>query len=414
MSNYLAVATVTAAIKQLVLTGLQNAPWGFPYDLSVTTAPPDVARTQAREALGQVNLFLYESLPSGAWRNQPTPEQSKPGERGFPPLALDLRYILTAYAPSDDGVEAHRLLGCALASLHDHPLLSRDELRAAVEHSDLHEQPERVRLSPHTLSLTEMSTLWSMCQKAYNLSVGWQASVVLVESLRARSAALPVLTRGGPGDPGLTVNPNVGPFSPTVESIAPPAAQASVRLGETLTIGGVLLDGALVRVVVSQSRWVAPKSLTPAAVAPEQVLLELPAGATAEAEWPAGLYTLSLVVIATVGEPERTTNELPFTLAPTISSVSPAMVAADPTNPIALTLQVSPLVSPGQRVALIVGDRVCDAAPIAVSAAELHFSVPGLTPGRYRLRLRVDGVDSIVIDRSTTPPSFVGPELDVQ
>ena len=37
----------------------------------------------------------------------------------------------------------------------------------------------------------------------------------------------------------------------------------------------------------------------------------------------------------------------------------------------------------------------------------LQFSHDSLADGDYWVRLRVDGVDSVLVDRSTTPPTFV-------
>ena len=36
----------------------------------------------------------------------------------------------------------------------------------------------------------------------------------------------------------------------------------------------------------------------------------------------------------------------------------------------------------------------------------LTFSASGLTPGNYWVRLRVDGVDSLLVNRTTVPPTF--------
>ena len=77
---------------------------------------------------------------------EPPPRQVKQGESGLPSLALDLRYLITAYAPDHNDVEVHRLLGRALSVLHDHSVLGAAELAAALVHSDVHEQLERIRL----------------------------------------------------------------------------------------------------------------------------------------------------------------------------------------------------------------------------------------------------------------------------
>lgn len=418
MSNYLSVAALTSALKTIILQGLQNATWDFPYDLTVTTTPLDVARTTTLEALGQINLYLYHVGPNAAWRNEPLPRQVKKGETGYPPLALDLRYLLTAYAPDNDGIEVHRLLGRAMSVLHDHAILSPTELQAALENSDIHEQVERVRLTPLLISAEEMSSLWNSFQKPYNLSVAWSVSAVLLESTRATKAPLPVLKRTTPDsstpDQGMFAAPNLGPFTPGIDSVSAPVQQASVRLGETLTMAGHLLAGVMVRVAVDQSRWTNTRYLPPVAgsVTPWRVAVAIPSGSSAEAEWPAGTYMLSVGVTRELGETEQLTNELPFSLAPSIS-ISPMSATPDVDGNIDLTVTVAPEVWVAQRVTLIIGDRTFKPEPFLAQTDTLDFKVNGLAPGKYQVRIRVDGVDSILVDKTTTPPSFVGPELEV-
>jgi hypothetical protein len=416
MSNYLAIATVTAALKQLLLMGLQSATWGFPYDLTVTAAPPDVARS-GFEALGQINLYLYHAGANTAWRNEPPPRQVKQGESGLPSLALDLRYLITAYAPDHNDVEVHRLLGRALSVLHDHSVLGAAELAAALVHSDVHEQLERIRLIPLVVSVEEMANLWNSFQKPYNLSVAWQVSVVLIESARSARTPLPVLIRASTGlnggDTALVVTPEIGPVTPGIESVAPPAQQISARLGDALEIGGHLLAGAQVRIAVAHSRWSTTRYLVPASITASRVSVALPSGGGAETDWPAGTYALSVGVTRQLGGAELVTNELPFALAPTLMAISPTSGTPDANGILPVTVHVSPPVWVGQRVWLIAGDRTFAPQAFTAQTDTLQFALKGLAPRNYRLRLRVDGVDSLVVDKTTTPPSFVGPELEV-
>src|SRR5689334_23115435 len=105
MSNALAIAAVTAALRKIIQDGIQSE---LP-DAKVTTKPPD----KAEAAANLINLFLYQTNESAAWRNMAMPRQSKPGETSQPPLALDLYYLITAYGKSDESPnppESHRLL----------------------------------------------------------------------------------------------------------------------------------------------------------------------------------------------------------------------------------------------------------------------------------------------------------------
>ncbi|NOK34664.1 DUF4255 domain-containing protein [Corallococcus exercitus] len=412
MSNYLAIATVTSALQHLILKGLQSAQWGFAYELGVTVNTPEAARPQALDSVDQINLFLYQALPNAAWRNEVLPAQVKKGEQGFPPLALDLYYLITAYTPNDDGLEAHRLLGRALSVLHDHAVLSATELQAALLHADVHQQVERIRLSPHPLTVEEMSKLWGMFQRPYRMSVAWQVSVVLIDSTRPARAPLPVLTRGA-SDRGVAVQPDLEPVTPGLDLLSFPKQQPSAVMGDVLSLTGHRLADGPARVALTHSRWSSAQYLPPSTVTARSASVTLPTGGTADASLPAGLYTLALAITRQPGDSEFLTNALPFSLAPTLVSITPTHRSPDDDGVLVVTATASPQVRPDQRVSLIVGHREFKADALTAQGATLSFRLTGLPPGKYRLRLRVDGVDSLVVDRSKTPPVFIGPELEV-
>src|SRR5277367_4765553 len=127
MSNPLAIAAVTATLRQLLQTGLAADP--DLNDVTVTIQPLDRARTGGNAA-NQLNLFLYHVLPSGAWRNTSIPNRFRSGESGAPPLGLNLYYLITAFGKENDTLRpfSHQLLGRAMSILNDHPLLSSAEI----------------------------------------------------------------------------------------------------------------------------------------------------------------------------------------------------------------------------------------------------------------------------------------------
>ena len=145
MSNTLASAAVSTALKKRLESGLLRQQDNLAHAWAVTVSSPDVARTTALEAQDQLNLFLYQASASAAWRNQEVPGRNQRGKTAPPPLALDLHYLVTAYAPDDEGIEAQKLLGIGGGILHDTPLLSREELESALASAQVHLQPERIR-----------------------------------------------------------------------------------------------------------------------------------------------------------------------------------------------------------------------------------------------------------------------------
>jgi hypothetical protein len=410
MSDSLAIGAVTATLRNLLDKGISAEGGG----LHTTTLPPEKAQTFGQaDGAGRINLFLYQTHINAAWRNMDMPGQIKPNETGQPPLALDLFYLLTAYE-RDDGdpsVIAHRLLGRAMRVLHDHPLLGADEIRAALPNNDLADQIERIRITPQSMSVEEFSKLWTTFQVGYRISAAYQVSVVLIDSTRFSRAPLPVLTRGA-NDTGVNAQANLVPPFPTLTDVSPvvqpPGSETSAMLGNDLVLSGHDLDGTNVSVGVAHPRLQDPIPLpAPSNATASAITVNLP---NQPQTFPAGIYTISVSVIRPSETVKRTTNALPLAIAPQILS-NPPISALRNANQITIALACSPEVLPAQRVALLLGGDEVPAGPHSAKTGNLTFVAaddpPGkFAPGEYFVRLRVDGVDSLLIDRTVQPPKF--------
>ncbi len=412
MSNSLAIASVTATLRRLLEKGgVEN----------VTVRPLDKAPEGINADKQRINLFLYQALPDAAFRNMEMPGRVKSGETGHPPLPLTLYYLLTAYSGDErDETSSHALLGKAMSILHDHPLLGPEEIKDAVRtpfpESDLAEQVERVRITLQPLLFEEMSKLWTTFQIHYRLSAAYQVSVALIESTRPTRTPLPVLMRGK-DDRGVVVQPDLTPPFPTLTEVTVPKREPSQKLvtmadlpkqqptallGDELLIKGHHLGDSTVVVQLMQSLLKKPVEIPVEGGTPNEVRVTVPNNPT---ELPAGFYTVSAHITptdpATAGN-ERMTNALSLAIAPTIEDMKPKT----PRRDTLLTVQCRPEVRGTQRVALLVGDR--ELLPEARSAQTdtLKFRLKNILPGTYFVRLRVDGVDSLLVDWSKTPPEF--------
>jgi hypothetical protein len=424
MSNALAIAAATATLRQILIHGLNIS--------DVTVRPLDTARKGL--ASNQVNLFLYQTAVDAAWRNQDMPRQIRPGETGQPPLPVCLYYLITAYGEGDDETKAHQLLGNAMSVLYDHPLLGADEIKQAtqtdVPGSNLHEQIERVRITLQPIALEELSKLWTAFQTNYRLSAAYQVSVVLIESTRATRTPLPVLTRGK-DDRGVQTFlggvpvidevrvPLSGTFttsnSPTPQEVQLSKALPSAQLNDQVAIIGQNFSGDTVRVILQ--RQFTTEAFEPDIVkqSDQVIIVQLPppgntndpqSGTTSR---PAGFY-LASVIVQRANEPDRVSNVVTFALAPTIT-LSPTQAA--PGN-IQLTVSSAPMLQPGQRVSLLFRDGEIVAAPITTKTDQSVFTLPNVPAGQageYVVRLRVDGVDSIPIDRQAATPQFASNQI---
>ena len=447
MSNSLAIAAVTATLRNLldqVITADSSIdPTSDPElrDTMVTTRPPD----KAREGItaNQLNIFLYQTVINPAWSNMDMPYQVKPGETAQPPLALNLYYLLTAYG-KDDRDQAffldHRLLGRAMSILHDHPLLGTNEIESALADTGLSHQIERVRITPQPMSLEEISKLWMIFQTQYRLSAAYEVAVVLIESRLPTKAPLPVL-RTGSKDQGASVTGDPIPF-PTLFSVRlenqkpqprpgdvatprdPNVPQAPIaRLNDLLIITGHRLDGIgdlkdntpsvlFTNLRLAFTREISPE---PGGTATE-LRVKIPDNDWRNLSNPenmaAGFYTLSVLFRKADGTLMGITNEVSFSLAPQIKTDIPPpnslfTVTRDTvSDQVTIQLNCRPIVQPQQHVSLLLASREIPAQPRTASADTLTFNAGKFPSGDYFVRLRIDGVDSILVDPAASPPVF--------
>jgi hypothetical protein len=182
VSNYLALATATAALRALLQPPVQRAVPGA----QVRAVRPDLMGVD-RSAAG-INLFLYQVRPSAAYRNEDLPTRRTDGSLIQQPQApLELAYLISCLG-ADDALEPQRLLGAVIATLHAWPMLPASQIASAVAAdpivlagSDLADQLELIHITPDYLSTEELSRLWSTVGPIpYNLSFAYRLAVVLV------------------------------------------------------------------------------------------------------------------------------------------------------------------------------------------------------------------------------------------
>lgn len=398
MSNHLAIATVTAALAELVLNAVRPV---------IGTAGVSTVRPGGSVANPGVNLYLYETRPNAAGRNLDLPTRS--GGGGMvqrPRAALDLHYLLSFHG-SDKDLEPQRLMGAVVRTLHGRPLITRALIRDAAKKAplagladkpDLAEEPDLVRLSPHDLSLDDLTKLWSAFQAEFELSMACRAGIVFIEPEEAPQPGLPVLAR----------QIHTLPFGlPTIDAVEPAMMEAVA--GATLTVRGVNLMAGDTQVVLGAAA-VAPK---PGSTG-QALAVALPAGVRA------GVVPVQVVQRLWMGAPS---------LHPGFESNVAALVLR-PQAPVAaydavnkrFSVTASPAVGAAQRVELLLNEagaaqpRACTlpVLPRAADADPLLFDA-GKAPvaaGTYLVRLRVDGADSLLA-RDPVTGAFTGPTVVV-
>lgn len=200
MSNFLAIATVTAALQQLlqahVAQDVANA--------TVKMEPPKPPTSGLTSA--EVNIFLYQVVHNSAYRNMDLPTRDSKGNLVQQSrVALDLFYLLN-FSGDEQKLEPQRLLGSVVRILHEQPYLTKDLIAATIKqplydfltNSNLADTlVEQIKLTPHANPFEDIAKLWTsfFTQTPYTISLVYQASVVFIEGTSTVLQTQPVKER---------------------------------------------------------------------------------------------------------------------------------------------------------------------------------------------------------------------------
>ena len=406
MSNALAIATITAVLKDLLENGLvKDSIITSVGDVIVTALSPDRISVET-DARVQLNLFLYQVTQNrnADWvsrelRSDRSRLMGEPRSTN-PPLAVDLHYLLTAYGAKDFQTEL--LLGYAMQLLHETPVLTRDIIHTALKNvstvntssilsqaladlsvSALADQIGQIKVWPEFLDMEQTSKLWSALQTHYRPSAAYQASMVIIDS---RSLNKPV-------------EPSVIPFSqPLVEQVIAPAEVGQlIFAGSTLVIRGKRLRSDLTRIRLSGSETL----LVPQEIQETQISLPLPANLYA------GVQSLQVVhtMMRTAGMSQHQveSNVVAFVLQPKIvASVERVQGSDQELRSANILVKFSPKVNKTQRVVLLLNE-VTSGGALAYSFAvalrtddtdSLAIPIKDVQAGTYFVRVQVDGAQS--------------------
>lgn len=110
------------------------------------------------------------------------------------PIPLDLHYILSAW--SKTAVKQQRLLGWAIRTLEDVPILPAGSLNNYNPEPDIFKPSETVEVILESLTLQDWNNLWGATKiNPPSLSVGYIARMIAIESSLALSEFSVVQTR---------------------------------------------------------------------------------------------------------------------------------------------------------------------------------------------------------------------------
>jgi hypothetical protein len=400
MSNFLAVATVTATLHNRLLDAAAVVPGA-----TVATRRPD----GAPPAGPSINAFLYQVMPNAAYRNADLPTRRADGQPVRRPCAALVLHYLLSFVGEENKLEPQRLLGAVIRQLHAEPALRPADIASTITNapfdtilgaSDLGDQVDSVRFVPLNLSLDELSKVWSVFfQTPYSLSVAYEASAVLIEAEDVPRLALPVKAREVYGVPFQ--QPHL------VQVISEKGENAPISATSTLVLKGSQLRGARTLVLLAgQARPVAT-------VSSSAITLPVPAGLQAGIH---GLQVIHEIDMAGVFHRGVESNVASFVLQPAIKGAIGKTTMPNPAGGPAiraLRVRLDVKVGATQRVVLIL-NNTASATPAAFSflsserpadSDTLVIAIPDVVAGQYFVRVQVDGA-STPISLDTSSPQF--------
>lgn len=190
--SYAAINDVTRGIRQLLHSQLVRAS----SSAVVSLLPPGDSLPQA----SGVNVYLYRVSESPYTKNQPWPGDRTTPPSAHPALGLQLHYLLTPLGTQPDntnftqGDDAHTMLGLAMLTLQENPILNDVHLPAlpasgslnATEgfDADLVLPPyllnsfEQIKIMLSPIGIEEISKIWATINQPYRLSVAYEVSLV--------------------------------------------------------------------------------------------------------------------------------------------------------------------------------------------------------------------------------------------
>lgn len=130
-----------------------------------------------------LTLFLYGVKENADYRSSDLLDRGK--ELRFPPIALDLHYLVTAHSASDvltRGIDEHRMLGRTIQTFYDHSVLKGAYLTGSLAGSD-----QSIRIVKEDAALETIVNLFA--DAPYKLSLSYAVGPVFVDSNRTRSVA---------------------------------------------------------------------------------------------------------------------------------------------------------------------------------------------------------------------------------
>lgn len=179
-SDYTTIADVSETLTYLLRSNMEDL---INPDSIILFSPGEV---EASDSV-RLSLFLFQINENVHMKNQEM-QIINPTKLKYPPLILDLFYMLTSYPSSgiqdktERTKEEHRILGKAMQTIHDNSIITGPLLRGC-----LIDDGQELHISQTSLNLDDMTKIWSTFQdRSFRPSVCYLVSNVRIESTRGK------------------------------------------------------------------------------------------------------------------------------------------------------------------------------------------------------------------------------------
>jgi hypothetical protein len=187
VSSYLVISAVSEALRRVLWSEFEPDAVIRPIVGSEAAIVFRNPTETARDAANRLSLWLYHINENEFLKNQAPARGNGPETQQLPPLALNLFYLITPFAPS--GEADHMLLGKTMQVLYDNAtILLHDPVNAVFE---------ELRVVLCNLPLDQLSRVWDALREPYRLSVCYEIRVTRVNSQRVTTDARVVERNAG-------------------------------------------------------------------------------------------------------------------------------------------------------------------------------------------------------------------------
>lgn len=197
-------------------------------------SPIDASPLNAR-----VNLFLYRVVTNPHLNNQDwLPKPGSLNRLVFPPLALNLFYLLTVFTPLDPQIglaDAHGIMGEAMRVLYENAIVPQPLLAGGLQAGQV-----KVTLAP--ADVEELSKIWMALNREFRLSAVYEVSYVDIPA-KAEISMHPRVAKPAVGVQATSRFPSVSGMQPLSGPVGASLTFTGAGLANwqvTVRIGGKL------------------------------------------------------------------------------------------------------------------------------------------------------------------------------